>query len=180
MKQLNKPVIGVLLLSTPRFRSLGEGTEHGFFYERKDQAAKELLSGLDFADVIFPGVVYTREELKEAMGLFCSRRPDMIFAMFLSWSDDFAWIRFLRDMPPVPLLFATITEESASFTDSFTAVSYTHLKYSQKKTNQGTDYCFRCCISKSHKNLRRFKKKLIRQKCNLSRIKEQATAHCRP
>lgn len=120
MKQLNKPVIGVLLLSTPRFRSLGEGTEHGFFYERKDQAAKELLSGLDFADVIFPGVVYTREELKEAMGLFCSRRPDMIFAMFLSWSDDFAWIRFLRDMPPVPLLFATITEESASFTDSFT------------------------------------------------------------
>lgn len=120
MKTLKKPSIGVLLLTTPRFRNLGEGTEHGCFYKRKEKAASRLLSHMDFARVIFPGVVYTREELKNAMELFSAEQPDMIFAMFLSWSDDFAWIRFLRDMPPIPLLFATIVEEAAGFSDSFT------------------------------------------------------------
>ena len=120
MKSLKIPSIGVLLLSTPRFHDLGEGTEHGLFYKRKEEAADRLLSQMDFARIIFPGVVYTREDLQKAMGRFCSERPDMIFAMFLSWSDDFAWVRFLRDMPPVPLLFATIIEEAAGFTDSFT------------------------------------------------------------
>lgn len=119
MKALKKPSVGLLLISTPRFHDLGEGTEHGFFYKRKEKAAEALLYCFDFADVNYPGVVYTREDLKQAMNRFASDRPDLIFAMFLSWSDDFAWIRFLRDMPPIPLLFATITEEP-SFTDSFT------------------------------------------------------------
>lgn len=120
MKALKKPSIGVLLISTPRFYDLGEDTEHGYFYERKKETADHLLSLLTFADLIYPGVVYTREDLKQAMKSFSDHQPDMIFAMFLSWSDDFAWIRFLRDMPEIPILFATTTIEKTSFSDSFT------------------------------------------------------------
>lgn len=120
MKTLKKPSIGILLISTPRFYRLGEGTEHGFFYERKEEAASSLLSHFIFADTVFPGIVYTRGDLDHAIKAFSSQKPDLIFAMFLSWSDDYAWIRFLRDMPPVPILFATITEEQPGFSDSFT------------------------------------------------------------
>lgn len=120
MKTLKKPSIGILLISTPRFHDLGKGTEHGLFYQRKELVADDLLRRLDFAEVIFPGVVYTREDLAVAMDAFYRKRPDMIFASFLSWSDDFAWIRFLRDMAPIPILFATIVQSRQSFPDSMT------------------------------------------------------------
>lgn len=120
MKKVKKPAIGILLISTPRFHDLGQETEHGPFYRRKEAVAEELCRRLDFAELYFPGVVYTREDLKKAMDLFLIRQPDMIFASFLSWSDDFAWIRFLRDMPPIPILFATVTQPRPSFSDSLT------------------------------------------------------------
>ncbi len=120
MKKLKRPVIGILLISSPRFRNLGEGTEHDFFYKRKELVADDLCSRMDFADLIFPGVVYTREELAAAMDAFSQGHPDMIFVSFLSWSDDFAWIRFLRDMAPIPVLFATIVQPKQSFADSMT------------------------------------------------------------
>lgn len=117
---LKRPTIGILLISSPRFRNLGEGTEHDFFYKRKELAAEDLCSRLDFADLIFPGVVYCREELAGAMDAFNRGQPDMIFVSFLSWSDDFAWIRFLRDMAPVPVLLATVAQPEPSFADSMT------------------------------------------------------------
>ncbi len=120
MKALKKAVIGLLLISTPRFRDLGEGTEQGYFRERKEQAADKLRQRLDFAETVFPGVVYTRQEVKNAIREFTAAQVDMVFAMFLSWSDDYAWIRFLRDMPPVPVLFACIAEDTPGFSDSFT------------------------------------------------------------
>lgn len=120
MKALKKPRIGILFISTPRFHDLGEGTEHDFFYKRKELVSEEILNRLDFADLIFPGVVYTREDLAGAMEQFRQEQPDMILTSFLSWSDDFAWIRFLRDMYPIPILFATIVQPKQTFTDSFT------------------------------------------------------------
>ena len=120
MKKIKKPTIGVLLISTPRFHDLGAGTENGLFYSRKEKAAAELYKQLDFAELLTPGVVYTREDLKAAMQSFIAHQPDMILASFLSWSDDFAWIRFLRDMPPIPILFATIVQPKQNFSDSFT------------------------------------------------------------
>lgn len=120
MRPLKKTVIGILLLSTPRFHDLGEGTEHSFFYKRKEIAASALCNRLDFADLIFPGIVYTREDLADAMEVFNTGHPDMIFASFLSWSDDFAWVRFLRDMIPIPILFATIVQPRQTFHDSMT------------------------------------------------------------
>jgi L-arabinose isomerase len=115
-----KPLIGLLFISPPRFRNLGEGTEHGFYYERKEREATSLLQSFDFADTVFPGVVYTREDMDQAVARFTNESVDMIFAHFLSWSDDFAWIRFLRDMGTMPILFATISRDEPGFEDSLT------------------------------------------------------------
>lgn len=120
MKALKKPLIGILLISTPRFHDLGKDTEHDFFYKRKELVAEDLFRHMDFADLIFPGVVYTRDDLTKAMQAFNEEQPDLIFASFLSWSDDFAWIRFLRDMAPIPIFFATIVQPKPSFDDSLT------------------------------------------------------------
>jgi L-arabinose isomerase len=118
IKKLEKPKIGMLLISPPRFRNLGEGTEHGFYYQRKEGEARSLLERFDFADTLFPGITYTREDVKGAMARFTREGADMVFALFLSWSDDFAWIRFLRDMPPIPVFFAGISREEPGFDDS--------------------------------------------------------------
>jgi L-arabinose isomerase len=120
LEKIKKPKIGVLLISPPRFRNLGEGTEHGTYSVRKEKEARILLSHFDFACTIFPGIVYTREDLKAAMAKFTQEEVDMIFSHFLSWSDDFAWIRFLRDMPPIPVFFAGISREEPGFEDSLT------------------------------------------------------------
>ncbi|MDD4744565.1 MAG: hypothetical protein PHN53_08190 [Eubacteriales bacterium] len=115
-----KPLVGVLFISPPRFRNLGEGTEHGYYYERKEREAASLLESFAFADVVFPGVVYTREDMDQAVARFTQAQVDMVFAHFLSWSDDFAWIRFLRNMIPMPILFATISRDEPGFEDSLT------------------------------------------------------------
>lgn len=120
MKALKQPKIGILLISSPRFHDLGEGTEHGLFYKRKEIVADDICKRMDFAEVVFPGVVYTREDLAEAMAAFSSAQPDMIFASYLSWAEDFAWIRFLRDMPQIPILFATIVKPERPYKDSLT------------------------------------------------------------
>ena len=39
-------------------------------------------------------------------------------AAYLSWAEDFAWIRFLRDMPPVPLFFTSIIRDRVEITDT--------------------------------------------------------------
>jgi len=113
------PVIGVLLITTPRFHDLGEGTEHGVYYKRKEKEAAYLVASLSkFSQPIFTKVVYTREDVKAAIAQFERDQVDMVFACFLSWSDDFAWIRFLRDMKSVPILFASVVRDSLNFTDS--------------------------------------------------------------
>ena len=115
-----KPLIGVLLISPPRFRDLGEGTEHGPYRERKEKEAQRLLQRFDFADTVFPGIVYTRRDVQSAIHSFRDKDVDMVFAHFLSWSDDFAWIRFLRDIGEMPILFAAIPRDEPGFEDSLT------------------------------------------------------------
>jgi L-arabinose isomerase len=113
-----KPLVGILLISPPRFRNLGEGTAHGFYWERKEAESKRLLDKFTFADTIFPGIAYTREDIQKAIHAFKNADVDMVFAHFLSWSDDFAWIRFLRDIGEMPILFASITRDEPGFEDS--------------------------------------------------------------
>lgn len=118
--KLRKPIVGILLISPPRFRDLGEGTEHGTYRERKEKEAARLVERFYFSETVFPGIVYTREDMKAAMEAFQVAGVDMVFAHFLSWSDDFAWVRFLRDMPEIPVFFAGISREEPGFEDSLT------------------------------------------------------------
>lgn len=114
-----KPRVGMLLITTPRFQNLGTGTERGVFHHRKQKEAQKIIGDAEsFAQVVFPGVIYTREDVKNAIKTFEAECVDMVFASFLSWSDDFAWIRFLRDMKPVPILFASIIRDEMGFEDS--------------------------------------------------------------
>jgi L-arabinose isomerase len=119
MQTGTRPKIGVLLITTPRFRNLGEQTEQGVFHKRKEREAQGILTELrTFSEVVFTSIVYTREDLRTAMKAFETEDVDMVFACFLSWSDDFAWIRFLRDMKPIPILFASIVRNKLGFSNS--------------------------------------------------------------
>ena len=65
--------------------------------------------------MVYPGIVYEREDAKKAMSLFYNSGVDFITVEFLSWSEDFAWIRFLRDMPQVPILFTNVAKDKMAF-----------------------------------------------------------------
>ena len=111
--------IGLLLVGSPRFRSLGQGTLRGDYAQRQSGAAAQFLATVKtLGDVIYPGVVYGREEMQRAMDAFHTARVDGVLAMFMSWAEDFAWIRFLRDMPPTPVLFASLVRDELGFQDT--------------------------------------------------------------
>lgn len=102
-----KPLAGLLLIGAERFRPLGEGTARGSYLKRKtDEAAWMKRDCEKRFDVVFPGVVYTREDAAHAVEAFTSAHVDFVLAIYLSWAEDFAFIHFLRDMPSVPILFA--------------------------------------------------------------------------
>ncbi|MBQ2917733.1 MAG: hypothetical protein IJE61_00665, partial [Bacteroidales bacterium] len=97
-----KPKAGVLLIASPRFKNLS-GPQRGTYGERKEKAVKEILGTMDFLDLVYPGITYEREDAQKAMDMFYAEKVDFIYAEFLSWSEDFAWIRFLRDCPDIPI-----------------------------------------------------------------------------
>ena len=113
-----KAKAGLLLIASPRFKMLGEGLKRGTYAERKDADVKKILGTLGFLDVVFPGIVYDKEEALNAMDHFYMEKVDFVIAEFLSWSEDFAWIRFLRDMPEVPILFVNVAKDHVSFRDT--------------------------------------------------------------
>ena len=113
-----KPKAGVLLIASPRFKNLGAGLSRGTYGERKASDVEAILGSLDFLDVVFPGIVYEKEDILKAMDAFYAEKVDFVLAEFLSWSEDFAWIRFLRDMPDVPILFVNPMKAKMSFTDT--------------------------------------------------------------
>ena len=94
---------------------MGEGT--GATYpERQQKVADALIARIsEYADVVPTGQIYEREDVKAAMDTFAREKVDCVFASYLSWSDDFHWIRFLRDMYPIPILFAHIVPESIDY-----------------------------------------------------------------
>lgn len=101
------PKMGLLLMGAERFRPLGKDTNRGTYLERKQTESQALLSDCrQFCTVSYPGMVFTREDADAAIRKFYEEDVDFVLAIFLSWAEDFAWNRFLRDMPPVPILFA--------------------------------------------------------------------------
>ncbi len=104
---IRKPRMGLLLLGAERFQKLGEGTKRGSYSERKlAEAAWMKADAEKIADVTFTGIVYTASDVQRAIDAFVQDKVDYVLAIYLSWAEDFHWIRFLRDMPPCPVLFA--------------------------------------------------------------------------
>ncbi len=110
----SKPKAGLLLIASPRFKNLS-GPKRGTYGERKDKAVKEIKATMDFLDLVDPGIVYEREDAERAMNLFYNEKVDFVYAEFLSWSEDFAWIRFLRDCPDIPIIFCNVAKPRMSF-----------------------------------------------------------------
>lgn len=119
MELKSRPKIGLLLIGAKRFRNLGADTSDGTYESRKLGEADVLRRRLsEFADVLFDKIVYERADVDSAINRFFLERVDCVFAMYLSWAEDFTWIRFLRDMPPIPIFFASVVHDSLSITDT--------------------------------------------------------------
>lgn len=115
-----KPRIGVLLIGAKRFKPLGEGTARGSYEQRKAAEADSYISVFSgFADIVFDGPVYEREEAEAAARRFYNEDCDCAVAILLSWAEDFAWIHFLRELPDsIPMFFASVVRDSLSITDT--------------------------------------------------------------
>ena len=113
-EKLRKPRAGLLLLASPRFKNLS-GPERGTYHERKLKVVEEIKASMDFLDLVYPGIVYEREDADRAMRQFYNEKVDFVVAEFLSWSEDFAWIRFLRDCPQIPILFTNVAKGRMTF-----------------------------------------------------------------
>ena len=113
-KKQRKARAGLLLIASPRFKNLN-GPKRGTYHERKLKAVEEIKESLDFLDITDPGIVYERDDAKRAMDLFYNAKVDFIYAEFLSWSEDFAWIRFLRDCPDIPIIFCNVAKPRMTF-----------------------------------------------------------------
>ena len=109
-----KPRAGLLLIASPRFKNL-DGPRRGTYHERKLKAVEDIKATMDFLDLTDPGIVYEREDALRAMDLFYNEKVDFVYAEFLSWSEDFAWIRFLRDCPDIPIIFCNVAKPRMTF-----------------------------------------------------------------
>ncbi len=110
----SKAKAGLLLVASPRFKNLS-GPLRGTYGERKEQAVKEIIASMDFLDIIYPGIVYETADAEKAVKMFFDEDVDFVVAEFLSWSEDYAWIHFLRDMPEVPVLFVNVAKRKMTF-----------------------------------------------------------------
>ena len=106
MLNLNaKPKMGLLLLASELFHATGEGSKRGAYPQRKQLEAEQMRKDCqEIAEVSFPGVVSTADDIRHAIDVFTADKVDYVLAVYLSWAEDFHWARFLRDMPPVPVL----------------------------------------------------------------------------
>lgn len=119
MNMKTRPKVGMLLIGAKRFRELGQGTADGTYDERKLGEAERYLNRFgEFADIVYDGIVYEREDVERTVTRFFDERVDCVFAMYLSWAEDFTWIRFLREMPPVPIFFSSIVRDKLDIVDT--------------------------------------------------------------
>lgn len=109
-----KPKAGLFLIGSPRFRNLS-GPKRGSYGEKKEKVAAQIVDSLSFLDLTYTGIVYEREDAQKAINHFFAEKVDFIIAEFLSWSEDFAWIRFLRDCPDIPIIFCNVAKEKMDF-----------------------------------------------------------------
>ena len=120
-QKLNKPRCGLVLIESLRFKeaNIGANTPGGTYHSRLEQKAKILIDKLsvDF-EIVYPGLVYKREKIHQIFKVFVNKEVDFIIAVFMSWAEDFAWVRFLRDMPNIPLILYLPLDKEIKFKDS--------------------------------------------------------------
>lgn len=109
-----KPKAGLFLIGSPRFKNLS-GPKRGSYGEKKETVAAQIVESLSFLDLKYSGIIYEREDAQRAIDLFFAEKVDFIIAEFLSWSEDFAWIRFLRDCPDIPIIFCNVAKPRMAF-----------------------------------------------------------------
>lgn len=121
--KVRKPRCGVLFLECNWFKSVGMGNEApgGNLSSRVAARTEQICRNLsaDF-DVVSTGLVSDLDGLETAGKEFLNRDVDFVLASFTTWTEDFAWVRFLRDFPPhIPILFWCLQGETIDFADNF-------------------------------------------------------------
>src|SRR5690554_5074640 len=98
---------------------MGKETE-ATYEQRQQRLSNKIIEGAkNFCDVVDTGLIFEREELVKAMDTFYLEKVDFVLCSFLSWAEDFNWIRFLRDMYPIPILLVSIIPD----------IEYTNTEY---------------------------------------------------
>ncbi len=120
MNNLRRPKIGLLLIGSPRFKNLGEGTRDNTYHERKLGEKDAILSTLgQSCDVVFDKIVYSPEEAKNTLSVFKTAEVDCVAATFLSWAEDAPWINFLHNLGDIPLIYFSIVRNSIPYETTF-------------------------------------------------------------
>lgn len=115
-RKFEKPKAGLLFIASSRFRNLGNDLPQGSYHQRKEKDVKEIIDTLSRdMDLAFPGIVYEREDVIAAMQFFQAEKVDFVVAEYLSWAEDFTWVRFMRDMPEIPILYVSKTRDKVNF-----------------------------------------------------------------
>ncbi len=113
-EKIRKAKAGLLTIASPRFKNL-QGPKRGSYHDRKLKAVEDIKSTLDFLELTYPGIVYDKDDIVNAINCFFNAKVDFIIVEFLSWSEDFAWIRFLRDCPEIPVIFTNVAKQKMTF-----------------------------------------------------------------
>ncbi len=116
---MRKPKVGMFMMCPESFAKIGEGTRRGTYEERKQKEADAYIDSFkERVDVFFPGIVWNHQDVRNAIRLFTTNAVDCVLVCYLSWAKDFTLNRFLRDMIPVPILYAWVQRSSVSLGDT--------------------------------------------------------------
>ena len=115
MDKHRKPKVGLFFLACDRFLEMGNGTSGGTYQARVQQQAKQIIEDLSSRFKIYNDtLILNSQQVQSSIACFVQNDVDMILIVFLSWSQDAALIRLLRDMPLFPMvLYCPVKEQIA-------------------------------------------------------------------
>jgi L-arabinose isomerase len=129
MWKARKPKCGMLFLECRWFKSVGMGSDVPGgdlctkVRSRTEAICEDLSTDLD---VVYPDLISDVPALREAMKRFIAEEVDFVLASFTTWTEDFAWVRFLRDFPAdIPVLFWCLQGETIDFVDNISPNNFT-------------------------------------------------------
>lgn len=116
----NTPCTSILFFTSPRFKNLGLGTKSGTYFQRKQKESDYIVNELsEVVEVKSAHVCYSKEEALDAVAQIKSAKVDMITVMFLSWSEDEAWINALSEINDIPLFYTSVVRNDINYENTF-------------------------------------------------------------